>query len=222
MSASPLAREVVFWGATGHAKVLRELLRGNDGPRLVALFDNNRDIASPFEGVPLFHGREGFEAWLARQGRHDFACLAAIGGARGVERVELQRFLSGHGLTPLVAQHRTSFVADDAIVGAGSQILAHAVVATGARIGEACIVNTGATIDHECVLGDGVHVCPGAHLAGCVRVGQHVMIGTGAIILPRVQVGDDATIGAGAVVTRDVPPGITVVGNPARPITRTR
>jgi maltose O-acetyltransferase len=49
-----------------------------------------------------------------------------------------------------------------------------------------------------------------------VRIGDNVWIGGGAIILPGATVGDDATIGAGSVVTRDVPPGVTVVGNPAR------
>ena len=49
-----------------------------------------------------------------------------------------------------------------------------------------------------------------------VRIGAHVWIGGGAIILPGVTIGDDAVIGAGAVVTRDVPPGRTAVGNPAR------
>ena len=41
-------------------------------------------------------------------------------------------------------------------------------------------------------------------------------IGGGAIILPGVTIGDDALIGAGSVVTRDVPAGVTAVGNPAR------
>ncbi len=49
-----------------------------------------------------------------------------------------------------------------------------------------------------------------------VRIGRNVWIGAGAIVLPGVSVGDDAIIGAGSVVTRDVPPGATVVGNPAR------
>lgn len=49
-----------------------------------------------------------------------------------------------------------------------------------------------------------------------VVIGKNVWIGGGAIILPGVTLGDDAVIGAGSVVTRDVAPGATVMGNPAR------
>ena len=51
-----------------------------------------------------------------------------------------------------------------------------------------------------------------------VTVGADVWIGAGALVLPGVTVGDGAVIGAGAVVTRDVGPGVTVAGNPARPL----
>ena len=50
-----------------------------------------------------------------------------------------------------------------------------------------------------------------------VRIGSDVWIGGGAIILPGVTIGDGALVGAGSVVTRDVAPGQTVAGNPARP-----
>ena len=49
-----------------------------------------------------------------------------------------------------------------------------------------------------------------------INIGANVWIGGGAIILPGVSVGDDAIIGAGSVVTRDVAPGVTVKGSPAR------
>jgi len=48
-----------------------------------------------------------------------------------------------------------------------------------------------------------------------VHIGSNVWIGGGAIILPGVTIGDDAIIGAGSIVTRDVPAGVTVIGNPA-------
>lgn len=53
-----------------------------------------------------------------------------------------------------------------------------------------------------------------------VIIGRNVWIGGGALLLPGVSVGDDAVIGAGSVVTRDVPAGVTVAGNPARPLHR--
>ena len=53
-----------------------------------------------------------------------------------------------------------------------------------------------------------------------VHIGNNVWLGGSAIILPGVSIGDDAVVGAGSVVTRDVPPGSTVAGNPARIIGR--
>lgn len=52
-----------------------------------------------------------------------------------------------------------------------------------------------------------------------ITIGRNVWIGGAAILLPGIAIGDDSIIGAGAVVTRDVPAGVTVVGNPARPVT---
>ena len=53
-----------------------------------------------------------------------------------------------------------------------------------------------------------------------ITVGDHAWIGNRAIVLPGVTIGTGAVICSGAVVTKDVPPGVTVVGNPARPLVK--
>lgn len=209
----PRARPLLIWGATGQARVLAEFV-GELGFRLVALVDRNCALVSPFPGVALFHDLDTCLAAVG--GATNLAGLVAIGGYRGPDRIELQRLLERHGIEPVTVKHRTAFVAENASIGAGSQILANSAVCADAVLGRACIVNTKASVDHECVLGDGVHVAPGATLTGCVEVGEASFIGAGAVVLPRVRIGRAAIVGAGSVVTRDVLDGQVVYGNPAR------
>jgi maltose O-acetyltransferase len=53
---------------------------------------------------------------------------------------------------------------------------------------------------------------------GRVRIGNRVFLGARSMVLPGVAIGDGAIVGAGSVVTRDVLPGVIVVGNPAKPL----
>lgn len=209
--------KVVFWGATGQAKVLYECL-SRDAFQLVSLFDNNATVSSPIADVPLYYGKEEFEKWLSMQEKKKMYFLVAIGGDKGEARISVQYYLESKGLIPLTAIHPTAFVASNAELGRGTQVLANASVCVEARLGEGCIVNTNAVVDHECQLGKGVHICPGATLAGCVTVEDFVMIGTGATILPRLTIGKGSIVGAGAVVIKSVPSNSIVVGNPAIPL----
>jgi len=210
---------VIFWGATGQARVLREAL-AYVGTYPVALFDI-RDIPSPFEGVPLFVGEDGFRAWRdGLSGQDRILACVAIGGMHGIDRLERQRWLEDRGFPPLTVVHPRAFLATDARVGSGCQLLAMSAVASDAVLGDATIVNTSASVDHGGRLGDGVHIAPGARLAGEVRVDDYAFIGTGAVVLPGLRIGKGAVIGAGAVVTHDVPDGATVIGTPARQMPR--
>ncbi len=82
-------------------------------------------------------------------------------------------------------------------------------------------------IGSDCVLADGVLVATSDHDAtdrhavhgtGSITIGDRVFLGQRAVVLGGVTIGDGATVGAHAVVTRDVAPGQTVVGIPARPV----
>jgi acetyltransferase-like isoleucine patch superfamily enzyme len=49
-----------------------------------------------------------------------------------------------------------------------------------------------------------------------VHIHTGAYVGAGAVLLPGVNVGEGAVVGAGAVVTKDMPPGSSFVGVPAR------
>jgi len=213
-----VARDLVIWGASGHARVLHDFI-DTAGYRLVALFDNDPTAHSPFPDVPILHGSEAFVRWLrARGDPHPPSCLVAVGGGKGRERLELQRSMENQGCHPAVVVHPFGYVAASATIGAGGQVLANASVCSSAKLGPACIVNTGASVDHESALERGVHVAPGATLCGLVTVGEFSLVGPGAVVLPGLNIGARVVVGAGAVVTRDVPDDTVVYGNPARPV----
>lgn len=210
---------MAVWGATGQALVIHEFA-DQVGLRICALVDNDPDVQSILD-VPLLRGIDGLRAWLSdNEAEQGFGAIIAIGGGRGADRLALADQMLALGLEPADAVHPHSYIAVDAELGPGLQVMAGAVIATRVRAGAQCLVNTAASVDHECVLGDGVHIGPGATLAGCVEVGDRTFVGAGATVLPNVSIGADTTIGAGSTVTRDVPGGATVVGTPARPLPR--
>ena len=85
-------------------------------------------------------------------------------------------------------------------------------------------------IGDRVLLGPGVHLYTATHpldtyqrregleYARPIAIGDDAWLGGGTIVLPGVSVGEAAVVGAGSVVARDVPSGVTVAGNPARPI----
>jgi len=125
-------------------------------------------------------------------------------------------------------------------VGAGTRIGTFVEIQRGAVIGAACKIQShsficdGVTIEDEAFIGHGVMFVndkrPQATNAGgglqseedwellTTTVGRGASLGSGATILGGIRIGAGATVGAGAVVTKDVAPGATVVGNPARPL----
>ncbi len=213
----PTTEAIVFWGATGQAKVLAECLPSHI--TLAAVFENNPAVTSPFANVPIYYGDTGFAEWQNTQPYHQPTyCAVAIGSNTNGVRVSRLHWLQQQGLHPLTLIHPTAYVSASAALGPGCQVLPKAVIHSHATLGTGCIVNTNATVEHDCTLGHGVHIAPGATLTGEITLGDNTFIGANATVLPRLTVGANAIVGAGAVVTKHVPSGVTVVGNPAAPL----
>ncbi len=102
----------------------------------------------------------------------------------------------------------------------------------GITIGKNCFISKDARVDvrrGKITIGNRVSIAGGsyilAHAAGrprkegqMTRIEDNVSIFVNAVVFPGVKVGKNSIVGAGAVVTKDVPPNVTVLGNPARVI----
>ena len=97
-------------------------------------------------------------------------------------------------------------------VGAGTVISSFCFVCPGVTLGENCFLGP-----HVVFLNDSYPSIKDDFVPEKTIVGDNVIIGGGATILPGLVIGDGAKIGAGAIVTRNVAPGATVLGFPARP-----
>lgn len=106
--------------------------------------------------------------------------------------------------------HSHVWIGREVVIGSGVLIQAFVFIPDGVRIGHNVFLGPRVTFTND------KHP-PSTELSTTI-VEDLVAIGAGAIILPGVKLGKGCKIGAGAVVTKDVPPGETWVGNPARPL----
>lgn len=110
---------------------------------------------------------------------------------------------------------------DNITMGKGSIICGFVHLTSNIKIGKSFHANIYSYIAHDCVIGDFVTFAPRVSCNGNVHIEDHAYIGTGAVLRQGTPdkpliIGKGAIVGMGAVVTKDVPAGVTVVGNPAR------
>lgn len=94
--------------------------------------------------------------------------------------------------------------------------MAGTVINTGIVIGKHCIVNTSSSLDYDNILENYVHISPGAHLAGTVKIGEATWICAGVTISNNISICSGCLIGAGATVVKDINEAGTYIGVPAR------
>ena len=194
---------IFLWGASGHAKVVIEILETNS-ENIGGLCDRDETIRSLL-GYPVTpHLPESFDAVKDQ-------LLITIGNNRTRKKIaEANPYLYAKAI------HPSATVSPRTSIDTGTVVMAGVSVNCETKIGHHAIINTNCSIDHDCILENFVHISPQAALAGNVKVGEGTHIGIGACIIQGITIGKWVTVGAGAVIIKDIPDYAVVVGNPGK------
>ncbi|WP_341200564.1 acetyltransferase [Croceibacter atlanticus] len=195
-----------IYGASGHAKVIIDIIKTIDKKTIGYIFDDNEKL------IELLGWQIKRSANTKLLTKH--STIIAIGNNKiRKEIVENKQVQVAEAIS-----HISAIISKLTSIGKGTVIMPNAVINADATIGTHCIINTAAVVEHDVVIENYVHISPNATVTGGVKIGEGTHVGAGAVILPNLNIGKWVTIGAGAVVTKNVPDYSTVIGNPAKPL----
>jgi len=208
-----IKEKVVIWGASGHAKVVTDIIRLNNKYEIVGFLDDQSPDrkGEHFCGSTVLGGVEQFDKLLKEN-----INKIILGFGNCTAREELSKMVLKKGFELINAIHPKSIISPDTKLGNGVVVCAGAIINPGVAIGNNVIVNTGSSIDHNCSIADSVHICPGVHLAGDVTIGKCSWVGIGSIIKEKITVNSNVYIGAGSLIIKDIPANVLVYGSPAK------
>ena len=201
-----MSKSVIVIGASGHGKVVADIIRCA-GDEVAGFLDDNKKSLNNFIGYPVLGSVTEYEKFL------ESYFVVAIGNAEIRQKIadRLQ------GVKWYTAIHPSAVISQiDVEIGEGTVVMANAVVNSGVSIGKHCIINSGAVVEHDNIIEDFVHISVGVKLAGTVHIGKRSWIGIGAVISNNISVCQDCMIGAGGVVVKDISESGIFVGVPVK------
>ena len=116
-------------------------------------------------------------------------------------------------------------IGDDVVIGRGALVENDTTIGANTKVQAMAYVTAYSTLEDDvfiapCVITTNDNFMGRTEQRHELRKGPMIRrgarVGGGAVICPGVEIGEEAFVGAGAVVVGDVPPGVVVVGNPAR------
>lgn len=201
VGAGGLGREVHFWLKDWIAHNPGHVLGGflDDGSLSLNRFNHYADIISTIDDY---------------EPKVDEHLLCAI-GKPGDKKYVVEKLLA-KGAQFFSFIHSSVIVGENVKIGRGAIICPYSVLSVDLELGDFVTVNTMCTISHDSYIGHFSTLSLHCDVTGGAILEDEVFLGSRVSVLPKIRVGRGAVVGAGGVVVKNVAPGSTVVGVPAR------
>ena len=214
-----MKKKIVVIGASGHAKVIIDIIEREDKYEVLGLIDSYKEKGGKTFGYAIL-GTEKILPQLIEE-EDLFGGFLAIGD----NYIRKELFFKIKKIQPnfryINAIHPHAVIGAKVKIGKGVVIMPGVIVNTQSKIDDFCILNTKSTLDHECRMREFSSLGPGTNVGGNVSIGECTAISLGAKVIENITIGKHAVIGAGALVIRNVGDFKIAFGVPAKEV-RTR
>lgn len=208
--------DLIVFGASGHTKVVIDILEKQGKYRIAGLIDSRRKQGEEFMGYKILGHDEDLKA-ICHQ--YDIANLLVAIGDNWIRHQVHEKIISTcSDIHFVTAIHPSAVIGKDVVIGEGSVVMAGTVINTATTIGKCCIINTSASVDHDCRLKDFSSIAPKACLGGNVTIGDFTSISIGATVIQGIEIGQHTVVGAGSTVIDNLTEKVVCHGSPARVI----
>ncbi|MBM9538566.1 NeuD/PglB/VioB family sugar acetyltransferase [Desulfobulbus alkaliphilus] len=206
-------KDLIIIGARGYGRELcslvEEINQQKKRFRVKGFLDDNRDALTGYSGYPpILASVEDYIPMADEQ----FVC--ALGIAKDRKKYTEMILAKGGVFATLV--HPTALFRKNVVLGRGVVIQCFTVLSCDVQVEDHVHIQGQSNLGHDCKVGKWSQLSPQVFMGGYSAVEHEVQIYTKATILPHIVVGAGATVGAGSVVLKNVRPGTSVFGVPAK------
>jgi len=208
-------KNILIIGARGYGREyyggLKRYQKDSTGYVVKGFLDDNKNILDNYKGfAPIISSVEDYEI-----GENDiFVC--ALGDPKAREKYV--NIIQNKGGTFLTTVHPSSIISDTAEIGEGVNIGQFCTISENVKIGAFTSVQAYSVLGHDVQTGKFCSLGAYTFIGGNSIIGDNSTLYTRSTILPNLILGNNVITGAGSVVIRNVRPGITVFGIPAKKI----
>lgn len=208
-------KDLIIIGAGGMGRQVYQfakMCKGYGSEFIIKGFlDDNPNVMVGFEEFPPLLGSvDNYEI------QPDDIFFNSIGDVRAKKTCIKKILAKGGEFITLI--HPTAIISEGAKVGLGCMFSARSGLGTESEVGDFCLIQDNAIIGHDVHVGNFCRIDCNVVLIAGVTLEDDVCIHTSSVINHNVHIGEGAKVGALSFVIRNVKPGTTVQGNPAKKI----
>jgi len=211
--------KLLIYGASGLGReildMMKDISKGNHKWDICGFLDDGFKTGTVVDGVEVIGGMSYLETT-----DNSYAIVLAIADTQVKSNIYKKIKALGPRFSFPVIVHPSSYLSERTELSEGVVICRFCWVTADTRLGKCVFLNTRCDIGHDSQIGAFSSLMPSVNISGNVTVGERTLIGVQSAILQGITIGSGVTVGMGSKVMADVPDNCTVMGYPARIITK--